>query len=199
LLAYYRGFCREKLGESGASDYAAASKMPLLYIFPSEPDEITVLHAALAVNASDAFAHFLLGTLFFSKGIVDPALQEWKLAESLNPKIPSLQASMGRVLLEVKKQPGEAAAEFQRGLQMEPGNAALYLGLNQAMQQAGKTPGQRAEMMKRFPDAANMPEPLVRALVEALRETGRNDEANAVLAHRFLPRKEGEAPLQPQR
>jgi hypothetical protein len=44
-----------------------------------------------------------------------------------------------------------------------------------------------------------MPEPLVRALVGALRESGRNDEANAVLAHRFLPRKEGEAPLQPQK
>jgi tetratricopeptide (TPR) repeat protein len=199
LLAYYRGFCREKLGQSGASDYAAASQMPLLYIFPSEPDEITVLHAALAVNASDGSAHFLLGTLFFSKGIVDPALEEWKLAESLNPKIPSLQASMGRVLLEVKKRPAEAAAEFQRGFQMEPGNAALYLGLNQAMQQMGKTSAQRAEMMKRFPDPANMSEPLVRALVEALRESGRNDEANAVLAHRFLPRKEGEAPLQPQK
>jgi tetratricopeptide (TPR) repeat protein len=199
LLAYYRGFCREKLGQSGAADYAAASRMPLLYIFLSEPDEITVLHAALAVNASDASAHFLLGTLFFSKGIVDPALEEWKVAESLNPKIPSLQASVGRVLLEVKKQPAEAASEFQRGLQMEPGNAALYLGLNQAMQQTGKTPTQRAEMMRRFPDPANMPEPLVRALVEALRESGRNDEANAVLAHRFLPRKEGEAPLQPQK
>jgi tetratricopeptide (TPR) repeat protein len=199
LLAYYRGFCREKLGQSGAADYAAASQMPLLYIFPSEPDEITVLHAALAANASDASAHFLLGTLFFSKGIVDPALAEWKLAESLNPKIPSLQANMGRVLLTVKEHPAEAAAEFQRGLQMEPNNAALYLGLNRAMQQTGRTPAQRAEMMKRFPDPARMPEPLVRALVDALRESGRNDEANAVLAHRFLPRKEGEAPLQPQK
>jgi predicted Zn-dependent protease len=199
MLAYYRGFCREKLGQSAATDYAAASKMPLLYIFPSEPDEITVLHAALAINPSDASAHFLLGTLFFSKGIVDPALEQWKLAESLNPKIPSLQANMGRVLLEVKKQPAEAAAVFQRGLEIEPGNAALYLWLNQAMQQTGRTATQRAEMMKRFPDQANMPEPLVRALVSALRESGRNEEANAVLMHRFLPRKEGEAPLQPQK
>jgi hypothetical protein len=30
LLAYYRGFCREKLGQSGAADCAAASRMPLL-------------------------------------------------------------------------------------------------------------------------------------------------------------------------
>ncbi len=198
LLAYYRGFCREKLGQSGAADYEAASRMPLLYVFPSEPDEIAVLHRALAVNASDASAHFLLGTLYFSKGIVDPALEEWRLAESLNPKIPSLQASMGRVLLNVKKQPEEAAQEFQRGLQMEPGNAALYLGLNQAMKQTGKSTTERAEMLERFPDPANMPGPLVRALVAALRDSGRNAEANAVLAHRYLPRKEGEAPLQPQ-
>jgi hypothetical protein len=94
---------------------------------------------------------------------------------------------------------GEAAAEFQRGFQTEPSNAALYLGLNQAMQRTGKTTAERVEMMKRIPDPANMPEPLVRALVESLRESGRNDEANAVLAHRFLPRKEGEAPLQPQK
>jgi tetratricopeptide (TPR) repeat protein len=198
LLAYYRGFCREKMGQSGAADYAEASQMPPLYIFPSEPDEIAVLHRALAVNASDASAHFLLGMLYFSKGIVDPALEEWRLAESLNPKIPSLQASMGHILLDVKKQPAEAAVEFQRGFQIEPGNAALYLGLNRAMQQTGKSPAQRAEMMERFPDPANMPGPLVRALVGALRDSGRNAEANAVLAHRYIPRKEGEAPLQPQ-
>jgi hypothetical protein len=39
----------------------------------------------------------------------------------------------------------------------------------------------------------------VRALVDALRESGRNAEADAVLAHRFIPRKEGEAPLQQQK
>jgi predicted Zn-dependent protease len=167
-------------------------------VFPNEPDEITVLRAALAVNPDDASAHFMLGSLWFSKGIVDPALEEWKRAESLNPKIPSLQANLGRALLEVKKQPAAAASEFQRGLQAEPGNAALYLGLNEAMRQMGRTASQRADLMKTFPDPVNMPADLVRALVDALHESGRNNEANAILAHRFIPRKEGEAPLQPQ-
>jgi predicted Zn-dependent protease len=199
MLAYYRAFCREKLGQAAAADYESASQMPVLYIFPNDPDEITVLRAALAVNPNDASAHFLLGSLLLSKGIVDAALEEWKRAESLNPKVPSLQASLGRALLEVKKQPTQAAAEFQRGLQVEPGNSALYLGLNEAMHQMGRTASQRADMMKTFPDPANMPPDLVRALVDALRESGRNDEANAVLAHRFIPRKEGEAPLRPQK
>jgi tetratricopeptide (TPR) repeat protein len=198
MLAYYRAFCREKLGQPAAADYAEASHLPLLYVFPNEPDEITVLRAALAVNPDDASAHFMLGSLWFSKGIVDPALEEWKRAESLNPKIPSLQANLGRALLEVKKQPAAAASEFQRGLQAEPGNAALYLGLNEAMRQMGRTASQRADMMKTFPDPVNMPADLVRALVDALHESGRNNEANAILAHRFIPRKEGEAPLKPQ-
>ena len=195
-LAYYRGFCREKLGKSGQADYEAASHMPLLYVFPNAADTFPVLRAALASNPSDASAHFLLGALWFWKDIVDPALAEWKVAESLNPKIPSLQASMGRALLEIKKQPVEAAAVLQRGLQVDAANPALYLELNEAMRQMGKTPMQRADMMKSFPNPATISPELIRALVDALREAGKNDEANAVLAGHFVPRKEGEQPLQ---
>jgi lipopolysaccharide biosynthesis regulator YciM len=100
-------------------------------------------------------------------------------------------------LLEVKKQLPEAAAELQRGLQMEPANAAIYLQMNEVMHQMGKNAAQRADMMRTFADPANMPSDLTRALVDALREAGRTDEANAVLAGHFVPRKEGEAPQQP--
>ena len=198
MLAYYRAFVREKLGQPAAADYAAASHLPLLYVFPNQPDEMVVMRAALAANPDDASAHFLLGSLLFSKGMVDPAIEEWRKAELLNPKIPSLQASLGRTLLEVKKQPAEAAKELQRGLQVEPGNAGLYVDLNQAMSQMGRSATQRADMMMTFPDP-NMSPDLVHALVDALRESHRDAEANAVLAHRFVPRKEGEAPLQPQK
>jgi len=193
LLSYYRGFCRQKLGKSAAEDYVLASRLPLLYIFPNDPEDIPVLRAALAANPSDASAHFLLGTLYFSKGIVDPALDEWKQAEALNPKIPALQASIGRVLLEVKKQPAEAMAEFQQGLQLEPGNALLYLELNQAMKQTGSTPAQRVAMLQNYPDFVNMPYILMRALFDALNDAGRPADADAVLQHRFVPRKEAAA------
>jgi tetratricopeptide (TPR) repeat protein len=196
-LAYYRGFCREKLGQSGQADYEAASHMSLLYVFPNAADTFPVLRAALASNPSDASAHFLLGAMLFSKGIVDPAFAEWKIAESLNPKIPSLQTSMGRALLEIKKQPAEAMAIFQRGLQVDAANQELYLELNEVMRQMGRSASQRADMMKSFPNATDVPADLLRALVVTLREAGRNAEANAVLARQFVPRKEGEQPLQP--
>jgi tetratricopeptide (TPR) repeat protein len=197
LLAYHRGFCRQKLGQSADADYAAAARMPLLYIFPNEADSIAVLRAALAANPSDASAHFLLGSLWFSRGIVDPALDQWRRAEEINPRIPALHASLGRALLDVKKKPAEAEAVFQRGLAADPLNPALYTGLDEAMRQTGQSPAQRVEMLKSFPDQDKMPAPVVRALVYALREDGRGSEADSVLAKHFVPRKEGEEPLLP--
>jgi predicted Zn-dependent protease len=197
LLAYYRGFSRLKLGQPAQADFDAASKMPLLYVFPNEAESFPVLRAALAANAEDASAHYLLGALLFSKGIVDPAIDEWQKAEAINPKIPALQLNMGRALLEIKKQPAEAVAELQRGLLAEPMNSALYVELDQAMGQTGKSASQCADMMKAFPDPALMSSDLVRALVERLRRANRIAEANAVVAQHAFARKEGEAPLAP--
>jgi tetratricopeptide (TPR) repeat protein len=198
-LAYYRGYCRERLGQSGAADYVAAAAMPLLYIFPNNPDDFAVLRAALASNPLDASAHFLLGSLFVSKEDFDPGLDEWRRAESLNPKIPSLQENIARLLLEVKQQPQDAAVEFQRGMQIEPANPALYLGLNEAMRQLGRTPAQRVAMLETFPDSTQASDDLIHALVDALRQSNRNSEADAVQAHRFVLPKGGAAPLQPQK
>jgi len=198
LIAYYRGYGREQLGKSGKNDYAAASKMSLRYIFPNQAETLSVLHAALAANASDASAHYLLGTLWFSKGIVDPAIDEWRRAASLRPDIPTLDASLGRALLDIKHQPAEAARIFEHGFSVDASNPALYVGMDRAMKQLGKSPAQRVAMFERFPAHADMPAELVRAFVDAYEANGQTDKANALLAAHFLPRKEGAAPLQPQ-
>jgi len=67
MVAYFRGFCREKLGQSGADDYRTAAKMSTAYIFPSTAEEFAVLRAALQTNPSDVTAHYLLGTFYFSR------------------------------------------------------------------------------------------------------------------------------------
>ena len=105
LVAYYRGYCREKLGQSGAADYAAASKLSTAYVFPNSAETLAVLHSALSANAKDGTAHYLLGTFYFSRDLTDQALAEWQKARESNPNIPVLDASMGLALLRVKKEP----------------------------------------------------------------------------------------------
>ncbi|HKR77651.1 MAG TPA: DUF5107 domain-containing protein [Rhodanobacter sp.] len=198
LLAYYRGYCREQMGQSGLADYRAASRMSLRYVFPERRETLLVLRAALARNPSDASAHYLLGTLLFSKGTTDQAIAEWRRAASLRPDIPSLDASLGRALLEIRQSPSEAATVFQHGFRVDPANPALYTGMDKAMRQMGKPAAQRVAMLEKFPADADMPADLVRAMVNALREDGKDSQADALLAKHFLPRKEGAAPLVPE-
>ena len=76
MVAYFRGFCREKLGQSGIGRlHASPRNCSTAYIFPSTAEEFTVLRAAVQAHPSDSTAHYLLGTFYFSRGLTDSALE----------------------------------------------------------------------------------------------------------------------------
>lgn len=191
MLAYFRGYCREKLGQSGATDFSAASNLSTAYVFPSRPEEMVVLNAAIRVNPQDATAHYLLGTLYFSRGLTDSALDQWALARKSNPRIPVLHASLGRALLQVKRDPDQALRVFQEGLSVDPRNVELYTGMDQALSILGRPAADRAAALERYPDRANMPSPLVYELILNQTEAGNFDAAAALFHNRFFQREEG--------
>src|ERR1022692_265654 len=102
LVAYYRAFCHQKLGESAAADYDLAATLPTAYVFPHGAQSLEVIEAAVRERPRDATAHFLLGSLRMASGLVDGAIAEWRTAQQLNPAIPVLHANLGRVLLHLK-------------------------------------------------------------------------------------------------
>src|SRR5215469_5156609 len=77
MIAYFRGYCRERLGQSAASDYKIASELSTSYVFPSSAEDLAVLSAVVHANPQDATAQYLLGTLQFSRGLTDIALEHW--------------------------------------------------------------------------------------------------------------------------
>ncbi|HKA02014.1 MAG TPA: DUF5107 domain-containing protein, partial [Candidatus Solibacter sp.] len=113
LLAYYRAYCRQKLGESPVAEYAAASKLSSRYVFPSGAQTLAVLEAAVATRPDDATAHYLLGNMRLQSGLVDDAIAEWQAAQRLDPGIPVLSASLGRTLLRLKHDPERALQAFR--------------------------------------------------------------------------------------
>ena len=191
MVAYFRGYCREKLHESGSGDFSAASKLSTAYVFPSREEELEVLNSALRANPQDASAHYLLGTLYFSHGLTDDALDQWAQARKLNPRIPVLHASMGRALLRVKNDPEQALAVFQEGMQSDPENVQLYTGLDQALSILRRPAQERVAALERYPDRANMPSHLVYELILNLAEAGDYDKALALFHNRFFQREEG--------
>jgi Flp pilus assembly protein TadD len=191
MVAYFRGYCREKLGQSGSEDYRAALKLSTAYVFPSTAEELTVLHAALRANPSDATAHYLLGTLYFSRGLTDPALTEWAEAHRLGPQTPVLSASTGLALLHIKNDPEKALAAFRDGLQSDPANIANYLGMDQALSILNRPARERVEALEKYPKLDVAPPPLIFELILNLAEAGDFERATGLFHDRFFPREEG--------
>ena len=191
MLAYYRGYCRQKLGQSAAEDYGTASKLPTEYIFPSRAEDLVVLETAAEAAPSDANAHYLLGTLYFSRAFTDEAVGEWKRANQLNPRIPVLDASLGLALLHMKNDPQNALTAFRNGIDTDRGNEAVYLGADQALSILGHPSRERTAVLARYPDRANMPTDLTFELALNLAESGEFERAASLFHNRFFARQEG--------
>jgi tetratricopeptide (TPR) repeat protein len=191
MLAYYRAYCRTKLGKSGLNDNDLAASLATDYIFPSSAEDLMVLRSAVQMNSSDANAHYLLGTLYFSRGLTDDALAEWNQARKSNPKIPVLDASLGLALLHMKNNPEAALAAFRDGIRQDRLNEAVYLGADQSLSILGKPSSERVEALQAYPDMPRMPSSLVFELALNLAEAGDFERATALFHNRFFPREEG--------
>lgn len=189
-VAYYRGYCRERLGGSGRKDFDAASKMSTQYVFPQRPWTLPVLRKAIEANGADATAHFLLGPLFLSGGMADRAAAEWDVARRLGPQIPTLHRNMGMTVLYALGQPQQAADVLSEGLRSDPLNPDVYLALDQALSLMQRPAEERLRALDRYPDPANLPSPLVFKRTLGLVEAGRTEEGAKMLAGRFFPREE---------
>ena len=191
LVAYFRGYCREQLGESPEEDYAQASHLSTLYIFPSRVEEQRALRAAIRKNEQDATAHYLLGTWHFARGQTDAALSEWNRARELNPKIPVLQASTGLALLNIKHEFADALNAFKEGIANDPLNTVNYSGAVVAVTLLGKPAADRVKVLERYPDLGRMPTPLVYELALNRAEAGNYEAALDLFKNRFFGREEG--------
>jgi len=192
LLAYYRGYCSQKLNRSPAKEYADAARLSTEYVFPSGALDYQILQSAARANPQDANASYLLGTLEFSVGMTEAGLDKWEHAHALNPRIPALDASIGRALLHLKGDAPGALAAFQRGIvSNDPSNLENYFGADQALSLLERPASERIAALARYPDMKNMPTNLLYELALNLVEAGEFDRAAALFQNRFFLRAEG--------
>jgi tetratricopeptide (TPR) repeat protein len=191
LVVYFRGYCREKAGESGAKDYAEASHLSTKYVFPDRPEEFRALRAALRTNEKDATAHMLLGDWYFARGQADSALEEWNRARAGNAALPTLDANLGLALLHGKGKFDVALEVFEEGIKNDPLNITNYAGAVTAATLLGKSPAERVKILEPYPRLDSMPTGLVFELALNRAEAGDYQGATALFKDRFFGREEG--------
>ncbi len=191
LIGYYRALCREALGLDGTSDRARASRGPTTYVFPNRHETVTVLAQALTHNPDDATAYFLMGSLDLSAGMANQALERWEEARRRAPNTPVLHRNMGYAVLYAGGPPERAAELFSEGRRVDPLNDDIYFGLDRALEQMGRSAGERADSLLTFPEPMLMPAKLVYHLARVLADAQRFDQAEALFRMRFFPSEEG--------
>ena len=191
MVAYFRGYCRERLGQSGSGDYKTASELPTSYIFPNTAEELNVLTAAVHTNPEDAAGHYLLGTLHFSRGLTDAAIEQWSRARQLNPGIPVLDASLGQALLHEKHDTEGALSAFRDGQRSDPANVTIYLGADQALSLLERPAAETVQFLEKYPNLTDAPSSLIFELILNLAEAQDFSRAESLFHGRFFPREEG--------
>jgi tetratricopeptide (TPR) repeat protein len=191
LVAYYRGYVRTLTGGSGDADYARARSLSTAYVFPNRRSSYAVLDSALKADPRDATARFLLGSLYLSGGMTDPAIEAWRQVRAAGAKIPTLHRNLGMALLYGPGNDNDARAVLEEGTTADPENVEVYLGLDAVLSAARAAPRARVEALRRFPSRAPMPVPLVFKLAIALAESGDAAAAERLFHDRFFPREEG--------
>lgn len=191
LVAYFRGYCREKLGESGENDYLQAYQLSTAYIFPNTFEDRQALKAAIRANDKDATAHYLLGTWYFARAKTDEAISEWQEARKLNSNIPVLDASLGAAFLHIKRDFANALAVFEEGIKNDPKNVANYSGAVAALTLLEKPAAERVKMLELYPDPDHIPTNLVYELALNRAEQGNYSGAVNLFRNRFFSSEEG--------
>lgn len=192
LVAYYRGYVRAQAGGNPAADYRAAQALDTTYAFPNRNSSFAVLDAAVHANGSDASAQFLLGSLYFAKGLVAPATAAWESARQLRASIPTLHRNLGLALLQQRPPDFKhARTVLEEGTAADSKNVEVYAALDAVLSATAASPSDRVNALRRYPVADAMPPSLVLKLALALAEAGERDAAERLFHDRFFPREEG--------
>lgn len=191
IMRYYAAFCLQELDRPYTQEASTASRLPVLYVFPSGAQTARVLEAALKNDANDATAHYLLGMLEFSAGMTESAEAHWTRAHDLHAALPGLEANRGLARLHIDSDPQGALAAFREGLKNDSSNDAIYIGMDQALSILKQPASEFIAAMDQYPDKLDMRPGLVYELALHQAEAGNYTAARDLLRNRFFPREEG--------
>jgi tetratricopeptide (TPR) repeat protein len=183
----------QKNGEhrGAQNQFALGMKANPAFVFPHRVEEIDVLIAAVAANKNDGRAVYYLGNVLASKNRDSEALIAWREAVRLDPENTVAQRNYARALWLVSQNRDEAAAQYQRAINVSPGDFRLYVEFDKLLAEMAATE-RRIKLLEGAPASVLAQPAAVQSLSAAYIDAGRFSEAAALLAKTTFTSGEGE-------
>jgi tetratricopeptide (TPR) repeat protein len=193
LLFYTLGYLYEKAGERerARTQFALGMKGDPAFVFPHRVEEINVLRTAVAANANDGRAAYYLGNVLASLNRDQEALAAWRDAVKLDPANAIAQRNFARALWLVSQNREEAAAQYQRAINVSPNDFRLYIEFDKLLTELGATE-RRIKLLEGAPSVVLAQSGAVQSLAGAYIDAGRFADAAALLAKTTFTSGEGE-------
>jgi tetratricopeptide (TPR) repeat protein len=151
VVHYFRGHLAELLGDhaKAARSREAAQAVSLDYAFPFQAEMIPVLEHAIAADAGDARAPYLLGNLLFDQQ-PDRAVSLWEKAVRLRPTFTVALRNLALAYAHrgTKEDFDRAIASLERAVKSGGSTPAHYLELDQLYEASGAPVEKRLALME---------------------------------------------------
>ena len=194
LVVYTLGWLHQKRGEMDVAreEYRHASAHSPDYCFPSRLEEIAVLESAARANPRDACAPYYLGNLLYDRRRHEEAVKLWERSAELDPTFSVVWRNLGIGYFNVSKKSAKARSAYDRAFEANPADARLLYERDQLWKRTGRSPARRLATLETHTELVRQRDDLTVELCALYNQTGRHEQALALLTRNFQPWEGGE-------
>lgn len=195
LALYYLGYFYEKSGNvtQALEHYKTAAKANPEYCFPNQPEAVTILKSAIALNPDDAKAHYYLGNFWYAARQYDNAIESWEKSIQINNTFPTVHRNLSLAYYNKQGQPEKALASLEQAFALDPTDARILMELDQLYKRFNKSPEDRLAFLEGYMDLVIQRDDLYLERIALYNLLGRHNTAYELLSVRnFHPWEGGE-------
>ena len=163
------------------------------YCFPSRPEEILILEAAIGAEAGDGRARFYLGNLLYDRRRHEEAIVLWEEAVAREPGLATTWRNLGIGYFNVRRDVEGALRAYDVAFERAPGDARVFYERDQLWKRVGKGPALRLRELEKWRKLVALRDDLSIELATLYNQTGQPLLALGLLKPRqFQPWEGGE-------
>jgi len=198
---YYAGWFSGNMGdEKGRINYyEKAIDGAEGEFFPNKPEEILILSDALAYNADDWRAGFLLGNIWYDKRQYAEAISCWEQSVKANPNYHRVHRNLALALYNKLDQKEEALKALELSHELDRSDSRIVMELDQLYKKLNKPFEFRLNFLQANPDAIEYRDDLYLEMVTLLNQLGKYEKAiDLITVRKFHPWEGGEGKVPAQ-
>jgi len=195
LMYYYLGYFYFRMNDTKAAleYFTKAALTNPDFCFPGKLEDVQTLQCVIAVNHTDAKAHYYLGNFWYANDQYEEAIKCWEQSIRLDDQFPTVLRNISLAYHNKLKDVPRSLAALQKAFDLDDTDARLLMELDQLYKLYNYPPAQRLERLNLHLPLVLQRDDLYLERVTLYNQTGNYEMASDLISQRqFHPWEGGE-------